>query len=82
MAAKKRKKVNTRRVRRSKEPTFTKLDAHAIQLNEYYKALKRAGFDHSVALAIILDKEGVPNWFTPDVPDFSPIPLDDDEDDE
>lgn len=82
MAAKKRKKINTRRVRRSKEPMLTKLDAHAIQLNEYYKALKRAGFDHSVALAILLDKEGVPNWFTPDVPDFSPIPLDDDEDDE
>ena len=71
-----------RSVRRSKEPMLTKLDAHAIQLNEYYKALKRAGFDHSVALAILLDKEGVPNWFTPDVPNFSPIPLDDDEDDE
>ena len=82
MAARKKKKINNRRVRRTKEPMLTKLDAYAIQLNEYYKALRRAGFDHSVALAIVLDKDGIPDWFVPSMPDISPVPLDDDEDDE
>ena len=82
MAARKRKKITNRRVRKTREPELTKLDEYAIQLNEYYKALKRAGFDHSVALAIVLDKEGAPNWFIPTPPDITHIPLDDDEDDE
>jgi hypothetical protein len=82
MPAKKRKKVATRRVRKSKENEFSKLDQYAIQLNEFYKSLRKAGFDHSLALAIIMDKDAAPNWFLPEVPDFSPIPLDDDEEDD
>lgn len=82
MTARKRKKVTTRRVRKSKENEFSKLDQYAIQLNEFYKSLRKAGFDHSLALAICMDKDAMPNWFIPQVPDISPIPLDDDEDDE
>jgi hypothetical protein len=82
VTAKKRKKVTTRRVRKSKENEFSKLDQYAIQLNEFYKSLRKAGFDHSLALAICMDKDAMPNWFIPQVPDISPIPLDDDEDDE
>lgn len=82
MAQRKRKKVATRRVRKSKENEFSKLDQYAIQLNEFYKSLRKAGFDHSLALAICMDKDAMPNWFIPQVPDISPVPLDDDEDDD
>lgn len=61
---------------------YSKLDQYCIGLNEYYKSLRRAGFDASTALAIILEPATypatilpAPNWL-PGLPEY----YDDDED--
>jgi hypothetical protein len=62
--------------------TYSKLDQYCIGLNEYYKSLRRAGFDASTALAFVLEPATypatilpTPNWL-PDLPEY----YDDDED--
>ena len=34
---------------------YSKLEAHCIALNEYYKALRKAGFSEGLALFMITD---------------------------
>ena len=62
---------------------FSLLDAYCIGLNEYYKSLRRAGFDVEMALAFVLEPATypstilpTPNWL-PEQPGFY-----EDEDDE
>jgi hypothetical protein len=62
--------------------TYSKLDQYCIGLNEFYKSLRRAGFDASTALAIILEPATypatilpAPNWL-PNLPEY----YDEDED--
>ena len=64
---------------------YSKLDAYCIGLNEYYKSLRRAGFNVEMALAILLEPATypatilpTPNWL-PDLP--GQIPYDDDDED-
>jgi hypothetical protein len=64
---------------------YSMLDQYCIGLNEYYKSLRRAGFDIETALAILLEPATypatilpVPNWL-PDLPNR--IPYDDDDED-
>lgn len=42
---------------------YTALEMHAIKLNEYYKALRTAGFASDLALTIMMDEESHPEWF-------------------
>lgn len=63
--------------------TYSKLDQYCIGLNEYYKSLRRAGFDVETALAFVLEPATypatilpAPNWL-PDLPEYY-----EDEDDE
>lgn len=56
--------------------TYSKLDQYCIGLNEYYKSLRRAGFDCATALAILLEPATypatilpAPNWL-PDLPEY------------
>jgi hypothetical protein len=65
---------------------FSMLDQYCIGLNEYYKSLRRAGFDVEMALAILLEPLTypatilpTPNWL-PQLPDRIPYDDDDDED--
>ena len=65
--------------------TYSALDAWAISLQEMYRALRRAGFDVEMALAILLEPATypatilpAPNWL-PDLPNR--IPYDDDDED-
>ena len=44
------------------DESYSELDVYCIWLNEFYVSLKRAGFDHSVALTMILDKDSYPEW--------------------
>jgi len=64
---------------------YSILDQYCIGLNEYYKSLRRAGFDVEMALAILLEPATypatilpVPNWL-PELPNRTPYD-DDDED--
>ena len=67
------------------DDTYSALEMYCIGLNEYYKALRKAGFSTDIAMAMIMDKPSYPDWllptpinFDPDNPDFSPY--EDDED--
>jgi hypothetical protein len=45
--------------------TYTALDAWAISLQEMYRALRRAGMDVDLALAIIIEPTAYPAWILP-----------------
>lgn len=54
MAARKRKTVI--------DESYSKLDQYAIQMHEYYKSLRKAGFSVENALWVVCAKESHPNW--------------------
>ena len=61
--------------------TYSKLDAYAISLHEYYKSLRRAGFAIDLCLAIISERSTYPDWLLPAIPNkIDSIPYEDDED--
>jgi hypothetical protein len=68
------KKVSTVR-----DEELTPLDIHAIQLHEYYKALRRAGFAVDIAIGLITDQSSHPSWFKL-VPDLEILEDEEDED--
>lgn len=41
---------------------YSKLDEYCIWLNEYYKSLRRAGFNNEDALWVISTKDTYPDW--------------------
>jgi len=45
--------------------TYSALDAWAISLQEMYKALRRAGFEVDLALAVIVEPQAYPAWILP-----------------
>jgi hypothetical protein len=63
--------------------TYTALDAWAIGLQEMYRALRRAGFDVELSLAIIVEPNSYPRWILPDPVDPERFgDYEDDEDDD
>jgi hypothetical protein len=54
MAARKRKTVI--------DESYSKLDQYAIQMHEYYKSLRKAGFSVENALWMVAAKESHPDW--------------------
>ena len=64
-----KKKVKTvKRVRTVKNPYHTELEVYAIWLNEYFNALKAAGFPEDLCLSLIMDKESYPSWVKFEIP--------------
>lgn len=64
-----RKKVRqVKRVRTVKNPYHSKLEVYAIWLNEYYNALKAAGFPEDICLSLVMDKESYPAWVNFELP--------------
>lgn len=62
--------------------TYNALDAWCIALNEYYKSLRKAGFNEGIALFMITDHESFPDWIIPDLPNrIDNIPYEDDDED-
>ena len=59
MAAKKK----PARVKTVRSEDFTPLEIHAIQIREFYLALRRAGFKPDEALGVCTDRMGWPDWF-------------------
>lgn len=60
MATPKKKPVTRKRTVKDNE--YTKLDEYCIWLNEYHRALRRAGFSNDNALWMIATKESFPDW--------------------
>lgn len=60
MAARKKRTVKT-----VADENYSKLDQHAIWLNEYYKSLRRAGFSVDNALWLISTRDSYPDWIDP-----------------
>lgn len=62
---------------------FTPIEWAAFQANEWYKALRKAGFTVEQSMELISDRNSYPDWMLPDRDD-NIIPFidpDDDEDD-
>ena len=67
------------------DDNYSPLEQYCIALNEYWKALKKAGFPESICMTLIMDKDSYPDWILPkpinptDIPLFDPYE-DEDED--
>lgn len=80
--ATRKKKTSTRKVATVENEEYSKLEMYCIWLNEYYSALKRAGFKNDMAMAIMMDKDSYPDWVEWRIPSIDEIQqhLDEDED--
>ena len=62
--------------------TYNALDAYAIALNEFYKALRKAGFSETHAFWILSDRASFPDWLIPNLPNrIDNLPYEDDDED-
>jgi hypothetical protein len=52
----------TTKVKTVADENYSKLDQYAIELHEFYKSLRRAGFTVDNALWILSAKEMRPDW--------------------
>ena len=80
MAAKKKRVAKRPTVVRNED--YTPMEIYAISLNEWYKALRKAGFGVDMCLAFLLEKDSYPDWILPKSPQVLPIPDVDEEDDD
>lgn len=79
MAARKRQ-VKTTVVR---DENYTPMEQYAIALNEWYKALRKAGFSIEICMGFLLDKDSYPDWLMPAMPNkITPVPFEDDDEDD
>lgn len=51
-----------RKVRTVADEDYSKLDQYAIELHEFFKSLRRAGFTNDNALWLLTSKESYPEW--------------------
>lgn len=79
-----RKKPTTRtKVKSVLSDDYTLLEKYCISLNEYYKALRVAGFPVDISISMIQDKASYPDWIIPDLPNkINPLKYVDDDEDE
>ena len=52
----------TTKVKTVADENYSKLDQYAIELHEFYKSLRRAGFTVDNALYILSAKQTYPEW--------------------
>jgi hypothetical protein len=52
----------TTKVKTVADDGYSKLDQYAIELHEFYKSLRRAGFTVDNALYILSAKQAYPDW--------------------
>ena len=76
----KRKKINRRVVRQTRE--LTKIDTHFIALHEAFKAAKRAGFSNEMAFWSMQEPNALPDWISNTEPDAKIPRIDPDQDDD
>jgi hypothetical protein len=82
--AQRKKPVSRTKVKSVLSDDYTLLEKYCISLNEYYKALRVAGFPVDICISMIQDKASYPDWIIPDLPNkINPLKyVDDDEDDD
>jgi hypothetical protein len=49
------------------DDNYSKLDQYAIELHEFYKSLRKAGFSVDNALYILSAKQAYPEWMQTDI---------------
>ena len=76
----KRKKINRRVVRQTRE--LSKIDTHFIALHEAFIAAKRAGFSNEMAFWIMQEPNALPDWISNTEPDAIIPRIDPDQDDD
>ena len=59
MATRKRQPTKVKTVA---DEDYSKLDQYAIELHEFFKSLRRAGFTNDNALWLLASKESYPDW--------------------
>ena len=71
----------TRKKKAVVDDNYSKLDQYAIELHEFYKSLRKAGFSVEISLGVLGMKEIHPEWMTsaPTLDDVRKY-LDEDED--
>ena len=70
-----------KRVITVKDERYTPLEMYAISINEYYKALRKAGFSIELSLGILEIRSAYPDWLLPEIPNvIDPFEYDEDED--
>lgn len=75
MAARKKRVITV------KDERYTPLEMYAISINEYYKALRKAGFSIELSLGILEIRAAYPDWLLPEIPNvIDPFEYDEDED--
>ena len=52
----------TTKVKTVADENYSKLDQYAIEVHEFYKALRKAGFTNDNALWLVATKESYPEW--------------------
>jgi hypothetical protein len=82
--AQRKKPVSRTKVKTVLSDDYTLLEKYCIALNEYYRALRVAGFPTDICMSMIQDKDSYPDWLIPDLPNkINPLKyVDDDEDDD
>lgn len=81
--APRKKPVRQTKVRTVDNDDYTPLEKYCIAINEYYKALRVAGFSEGIAISMIQDTSSYPDWIIPDLPNkINPLEYVDDDEDE
>jgi hypothetical protein len=57
----------TAKVKTVADESYSKLDQYAIELHEFYKSLRRAGFSVDNALYILSAKQAYPDWMQAEI---------------
>ena len=51
-----------RKVKTVADESYSKLDQYAIEMHEFYKSLRKAGFTNDNALWLLASKDSHPDW--------------------
>lgn len=83
--ATRKKPVKKAAVKTVRDESYSKLELYCIAMNEYYKALRTAGFPTDVCMTVMMDRNSWPDWMLPDIgmPNkMDPLEYIDDEDED
>jgi hypothetical protein len=83
--APRKKPVKRTTVKTVRDESYSRLELYCIAMNEYYKALRVAGFPTDVCMTVMMDRSSWPNWMLPDIDmpnKMDPLEYIDDEDED
>jgi hypothetical protein len=82
--APRKKPVKRTTVKTVRDESYSRLELYCIAMNEYYKALRVAGFPTDVCMTVMMDRSSWPDWMMPEgIPNkIDPLEYIDDEDED